>query len=203
MMLNSLFKKSNPYKAFWDWFVKHSDEYYYFEKNHEILFNDLGNQLRKINEDLTFEFSAEIKNGKREFIISADGIRSAFPDVIKLVESAPTLDKWKIIAFRPRKANTVLEFNNGITLGVHDIFFSYEITDDQKIGVTLYVKGLNEDKNEMTGAIFVLLDCVLGEYDVETKLGYIEFKTLNENEKENLKPLSELPKIVDTHFMVQ
>ena len=59
----------------------------------------MQSQLRKRNDVLAFEFSMNIDDGKREFIISADGILSAFPDVIQLVDSAPNLDQWAIAAF--------------------------------------------------------------------------------------------------------
>lgn len=200
LMIKRLFKKQDPNIAFWEWFVKNSNEYYYnLENKRDYLFDKLGKQLSKINEDLTFEFGSQVENGKREFIISADGIRSSFPDVIKLVENAPTLDKWEIIAFRPRlDIDTIIRFDNGIELGVDDIFFDYEIMEDEKIGVTLYIKGLSESNLE--AAVYVLLDTVLGEYDVETKLGYIIRKDLNENISNNSRPLKELPTIVDRQF---
>jgi hypothetical protein len=102
-LIKSLFKKKNRYEAFWDWFSKNSEDYYYnLENKRDTLFDPLGKQLGKINGNLVFEFSGQKENGKREFIISADGIRDSFPDVIQLVDNAPPLEKWDIIAFRPR-----------------------------------------------------------------------------------------------------
>ncbi|MBP1081517.1 MULTISPECIES: hypothetical protein [Bacillus] len=88
-MIKNLFKKSYSEKDFWNWFEKNSEDYFQLkESRYESLFNKLHSQLSKINPDLVFEFSAELDSGKREFIISADGIVAAFPDVIRLVEAA-------------------------------------------------------------------------------------------------------------------
>jgi len=88
-----LFKKTDKEKEFWNWFVANSEDYYDFKKDQERLFNILLNKLSEVNPDLSFQFSIDLKDGKREFIISANGIRESFPSVFKLIEKAPVISK--------------------------------------------------------------------------------------------------------------
>src|SRR5688500_13624428 len=88
--------------TFWKWFAKRSDAYFSFEENQEILFDELNQALAKVHPDLCFEFGP-VENGKRDFVISAGGIREAFPAVTSLYRAAPELKQWKLIAFRPRR----------------------------------------------------------------------------------------------------
>src|SRR5690348_8411171 len=102
----------SPSTAFWSWFQQNDAAYYALQPDNiaerEKLFDELSNQLGKVNADLTFEFGP-VKNGKRDFVISAGGIREAFPAVQELVARAPTLAHWRVIAFRPRRlpVNTI------------------------------------------------------------------------------------------------
>lgn len=63
---------------------------FHFETDQEKTFDKLSAELKKANPDLTFEFGP-VENGKREFVISAAGIKTAFPYVESLFNSAPKL----------------------------------------------------------------------------------------------------------------
>jgi hypothetical protein len=80
--------------TFWQWFDAHQDELFDFEVDQERIFNDLSEQLIQVHPQLTFEFGP--KADWREFVISAGGIREAFPAVSSLVAAAPKLDRWRI-----------------------------------------------------------------------------------------------------------
>ncbi|KAB7705955.1 hypothetical protein F9802_12885 [Bacillus aerolatus] len=197
-MIRNFFKKSFSERDFWTWFEKHSEEYFHLdENNYERLFNKLDLQLSKINGDLVFEFSADIQNGRREFIISADGLASAFPDVIRLTESAPQLAQFHIIAFRQRKDEEHEIRYNEVNLKTEDIFFTYE-RDERTIQLDLiiYIKEYIEENDDFIGAAFIMIDSLIGEYDAGTKLGEIEFKAYR-GEKE-AKPIMALPELIDS-----
>lgn len=179
---------------FWDWFTDHQDLYFNFETNKEKLFDQLKKQLDKIDKNLTFEFSPVFENDKREFVISADGIKESFPVVKKLVDNAPPLSNWIFVAFRqPRTDFNLVELND-IKLDMSDVFFRFA-KDKGKIGVELNIRGY-EDTPDWTAASFIMLDSLLGEYDTEMSLGWIEKKALDENDVEQLFPLKDLPAIV-------
>jgi hypothetical protein len=108
----------------------------------------------------------------------------------------------QFIAFRPRQGlDTVIHFDDGMELSVDDVFFDYEIMEDEKIGIVLYIKDFNIHGEDITGPMYLLLDSVLGECDVETKIGYIVRIDLNEKNDQS-RPLKELPTIVDNHFLI-
>src|ERR1700730_13494318 len=74
-----------PHAYFWKWFVKHEPELFEFdatrEAEREAIFSEIAIELHKVDPDLTFEIGP---NGtpKREFIISAGGIKRGFPAVV-------------------------------------------------------------------------------------------------------------------------
>ena len=67
-----------PENKFWNWFINNQDMLFNFEKDTETVFEKLSFQMNKVNSDLTFEFGPIQASGKREFVISAGGIKSAF-----------------------------------------------------------------------------------------------------------------------------
>jgi len=197
LMLKNLFKRKITEKEFWSWFEKNSEEYFQLdEKNYDLLFNKLGLQLSKYHKDLTFEFSVEMDQGKREFIISAEGMVSAFPAVIKLVEEAPSLEKFNVVAFRQRQDSEQEIYFEDIVLNTEDIFFTYR-EDKQMdcLDIVIYIKGYSEENDQFIAAAFIMLDSLIGEYDVGVKLGEINFEPYQE-EKE-AEPILNLVSLVD------
>ena len=102
-------------QAFWNWFLRNDDDLMHFERDRESIFDTLASELQKVHPDLTFEFGPE-EDGCREFVISAGGIKKAFPAVRSLVAAAPELSGWKVTAFRPRRP-----IGNIVELGDHRI----------------------------------------------------------------------------------
>lgn len=197
MILNKLLGNINSKDAFWKWFSKNANTYYYFEKDQENLFHKLKNKLNQIHPDLTFEFSPIFEDGTREFVISADGIKSIFPIVTDLVTHAPILNNWKIVAFRqPHTEITHIHYQD-LVINIEDIFFRYE-KDNGQIGLELNIRKFHESP-EWTAATFILLDNVLGEYHTEMSLSYIHKKELNENEAAMLFPIKALAKVIQEY----
>ena len=195
----SIFNKETKEEKFWKWFEKNQETYYSEIENLEIrekIFNELSKNLKKINEDLVFEFSPIHENNIREFTISAEGIKDLFPVVEKLIEKAPKLKNWKFNAFRQRIPGDEFEIQYGdLKIGYSDIYYRSK-NDNGKLGIELNIRNF-DGKAQTQNAIYILLDGLIGEYDVTTKIGWIEWVMLNENEKENLKPIIELRNEID------
>ena len=195
----SIFNKESKEEKFWNWFEKNQETYYSEIENLEIrekIFNELSKNLKKINEDLVFEFSPIHENKIREFTISAEGIKDLFPVVEKLIEKAPKLKNWKFNAFRQRIPDDEFEIQYGdLKIGYSDIYYRSE-DDNGKLGIELNIRNF-DGKGQTQNAIYILLDGLIGEYDVTTKIGWIEWVKLDENEKENLKPIIELRNEID------
>jgi hypothetical protein len=184
-----------PEPRFWEWFAEHSDELMAVATAREKICDALVRQMRKVDRGLMFAFGPT-RDGRREFVVSADGIRSVFPAVQKLVAAAPDLPGWKIIAFRPAADLDSITFGDR-KMGKDDIWF-HAYSSQGAAAVDLYIRDYTEATAQpLTQAAFLLLDYALGEYDVETKLGALSFKPLPiDPVAEGLKPFRELPETV-------
>jgi hypothetical protein len=162
--------------SFWRWFQANETRLFDFEKDQDRVFDELQMQLHRIQPSLTFEFGPK-QEGKREFVISADGIKDAFPAVIGLADAAPPLPRWKITKFRPRRSFQSPVTLNGLRISPEQVQFTIE-PDGDKAGITLFIEGYSHNEHEKyAGVVYLMLDQALGEYDVETKVGFIELKS--------------------------
>jgi hypothetical protein len=186
----------SPEGRFWGWFKKSESRLFTFERNQERIIPELLRELRKIHDSMTFEIGSELE-GIREFIISADGHRDAFPSVIRLADAAPPLARWRIVKFRPRRTEPCI-------IGLGDLQFS---SDDilatlspqgARIGVSLFLGDEDHFDERVVGHIgFLLLDYTLGEYDVETLVGTVSFHPKERSTRLTKLPLRDLPLAFD------
>jgi hypothetical protein len=185
---------------FWKWFNKNQEMIFHFENDTERTFDKLSAALSKVDPELTFEFSPILENGKREFVISAGGIKSAFPSVEKLANSAPDLEKWTIVKFRPRRLPLNDLNYGGVSVRADDVYYNL-YKDGEKLGVVLFFDDYNEEQHTVYGNMaYLFLDEALGEYDVETKLGFIEFHRKSSEYFKHAKQLKHLASQVDEYF---
>lgn len=193
--LFSSLRKKSPETQFWSWFEKNQDMLFYFEKDQERIFDKLQAALSRVHPDITFEFGPNV-NGTREFVISADGLKDAFPVVKSLFLSAPTLSRWKFIEFRPRRSAMTIQIN-GLKLEPTDLEVAFE-ADGNKAGLTVFVKGYDESrKNNFSQAVYIMLDQAIGEFDMETKVGFIEVKPFEEESQGKRHSFSSLAQVFD------
>lgn len=181
----SLFKSKE--EKFWEWFLKNDTLLFNFEENQEATFSELNNALRKVHKDLTFVFGPIISN-RREFIVSADGFASLIPFVAKLVHSAPKMNNWTVLAFRPAQDGPCNIELNGIKVTDKDLKFDFLDEINNRIGLNIHAKGDENNRANYEMAVFIFLDHYIGEYDVMTKVGQIkiDFDTNSGNPIEKL-----------------
>ena len=196
-----LFSKESKEQEFWGWFSKNEKEIFVFEKNQKEVLDSISDALSKYQEGLVFEIS-QVTEGKREFIISADGISELFPPVEILSQAAPDFDRWTIIPFRPRMndyANFKLECA-GKNLDPAMIWIYYRIQEGNFDLIVYHPDYSDEERDIFVSASYILLDMALGEYDVVRGIRYIDHQRLPENPTEvGLKPFSELRSIFDKY----
>jgi hypothetical protein len=122
--------------------------------------------------------------------------RRAFPEVVSLTKAAPHLERWIIIAFRPRRP-----VPEAIVLGDQQISadtITFSLLDNGKMaGIRLFIPGYREKDSDLTQLGYLLLDNMLGEYDVETRLGLIEMLPSNSKISGDRYPISQLPGLFD------
>ena len=195
----SIFAINTKEQVFWKWFEKNQDELYHFEKDREPVFDRLSTAMGKVDDYLTFEFGPVRVDGKREFVISAGGIKSAFPSVESLHNAAPKLPKWKISKYRQRRFPINDIVFAGRKVKSDDVHYAIFTDDDpKKVGIMIFLDGYSEtDKGSVWGQIgYLLLDEALGEYAMETQVGAIVFFDRTSKYFEHASPLSGLP----SHF---
>lgn len=167
-------RSSKKVHEFWLWFAQNEEMLFNFEHDGERTFEELSAALARMSPDLCFEFGP-IKNEVRDFVVSAGGIKMAFPAVEALVTAAPTLTRWNLIKFRPRRSPIMTVSFGGRTVDPDSVACSL-LSNGQELGVFLYFDGYCEEDRPVWDQIgYLLLDDALGEFDVETKIGLIKF----------------------------
>ena len=178
--------------AFWNWFVANEPRIFNFESNQEVVFAELTKELNRVNSSLTFEFGP-VENSKREFVISAAGIRSAFPAVEALYNKAPRLPRWVWVKFRPRRFPLHDLTYGGKEVRAEDVRYLLA-KDGDKVGIVMFFGGYKDSEKVTFGQIgYLFLDEALGEYTVETQVGFVEFQSRESKYFGRSHPLRELP----------
>ena len=184
----------NAEERFWEWFQRHQEELLDFEQDRERLFDLLNEALARVEPRLTFEFGP--KEAKREFVISAGGIKDAFPAVISLVKAAPTLTDWRVTAFRPRRMPlNVITFRDK-SVDPQEVQFSL-LDNGKTAGIRLFIPHFTDDDSDWKQLGYLLLDDALGEYDVEVRLGLIRMYPPEAATSEKRYPFRDLPDLFD------
>jgi hypothetical protein len=187
--------EATPEKAFWKWFQNNENSLFDFEKDQERIFDQLGTEMHKLNPSLTFEFGPK-EDGRREFVISADGIRDAFPEVEALYAAAPSLPRWKFIKFRPRRKPNDISYG-GVSVKASSVSVLVK-PNGEKVDITVFIPGYTKAAHKTYAAIaFLFLDEALGEYDVETRVGKVNIDSASNAHTQSYS-LDALPKAVDT-----
>jgi len=191
---------ATPETDFWSWFQKNQATLFDFERDQDKTFDRLAAEMHKVDPNLTFEFGPK-QGDRREFVISADGIRDTFPKVEALFATAPSLPKWSFVKFRPRRDPFDLQYG-GISVKANSISVMLE-RDGQKVDLTVVIPGYTQaSRKTYAGIAFLVLDQALGEYDVETRVGSIDVRAPSAATASAV-PLSRLPTAFDSFFVTR
>lgn len=138
---------------------------------------ELRRLIECVHPDLELDIGP-IEAGRRNIVISAGGIRDAFPAVEALAEGAPPLSRWNVVRYRQRhRIGGDITFQ-GLSLSPGNIRFEIS-ADGPGAGIVLFMPGYTRQEHSryLTLAL-LMLDALLGEYDVEMKLGSIVIEPL-------------------------
>ncbi len=187
-----------PEEAFWSWFSQNEQRLYQEVDSHGSAIDELFERLNIIQPQLTAEFG-QTNDGKKILAISADGNSELFPYVIKLYNEPKLLSKWVIYPFRQRMdsiSKVALRMGNLNIDAENILFISRE--NGNRIELGICVRHIESVNDPIIGAIFLLLDSAIGEYDVVSKIGKIDVKPYSAlKDTAHLMPLEELVEIVD------
>ena len=192
-----------PEQRFWRWFKGEEASLGAFDpvadpEGADEILDRVLERLADVQAGLTCEIGPTREDGRREFIISADGIRERFPAVRRLALAAPPLKHWKPVAFRPRQEIGYTVNIDGFILDPDHVWFRAAPKGSQ-VELDLYVKDFSaHPRNTVLRAGYVLLDSALGELDVETKVAGIGWHDLPADPAlKGLTAFALLPEVVD------
>jgi hypothetical protein len=193
----SLFSQKSSPHTFWSWFQDHEEQLFALnienEEEREKLFDELARELQKVERDVTFEFGPA--QSVREFVLSAGGIKRAFPAVLLLTKAAPPLARWKITAFRPRR-DTGYAIQIGDTLVDPAQVEFILLNNGKRAALELFIPGMTDDVAYKEIG-YLLLDAALGEFDVETNLDGIDMLPITVHTEGKRHAFRELPALFD------
>lgn len=190
------FARGDPQATFWAWFKDNEARLLDWQADRARVIAAASKHLARVHEGLVCEFGPTV-NEVGEFTISAGGIRDVFPAVERLVASAPSLPRWRINAFRPRRSPMFDVSINGEVLRVDDVRFIATAHDD-KIGVTLLIPGWTPEREEFFAHFgWLYLDQAIGEHAVATRPGRVDMIAPSEALLARSQPLRELARTVD------
>lgn len=187
-----------PEAQFWAWFEQNEDMLFHLEKDQERTLEQLTEAMAAVHPKLHFGVGPEV-DGRRDFVITADGLKDVFPAVEALHAAAPALPRWTFIKFRPRGPAAPMTLRLGdLAVESSDVEVAVE-ADGEKAGFTVFVKGYDESQREQfLHAVFLMLDHTIGEYDMETKVGFIDVRAFEEDSEHPRHSLADLPRVFDS-----
>lgn len=185
-------RKEDGVVAFWRWFEKNAAKIRIGvdAQDHEVIIRQLGEQIAKARPGVVHEIGMP-DDDTVELIFSADGFWDAIPGVLALINGAPRIEGFVFTAFRPRRPAPSLIVLDQDVAG-DDLHYLSSL-DGDRMDLTVFVPGDGDDRARATIG-FLMLDQALGEYDVMTGLGRIDFVG---EPLEGAKPLTALAEEFD------
>ena len=172
------FKKFLPKKPlspgeFWQWVEANLDGLQNLEN--QKLYRQACDLCERAFGEVIFEFQA----GEPPTVtLSADGIRERIDAVRRACATVPQTNAFRVVAFRqPADGDFSIQLPDQ-SLSAHSVRVSLHGTyEDQTLALTLYLPlPADAGKDDFSLLGFLILDHVLGEYVVLTRVGTIEFK---------------------------
>lgn len=186
---------------FWDWFVQNEATIAAIDRPDAPIIPKIGKAIKKVHPGLVWEIEAvpptdARASSLRQFVISADGIREVFDEVEALADAAPLLKHFKVVRFRAPHSDLDFKLQLGeLHVGLDEITFVARPGEKGLLDVLLFIPGCPapNDRQYMHVA-FLMLDALLGEYNVVCRLGSIDVLRADPELSEGLepRPLAEL-----------
>ncbi|SEB06677.1 hypothetical protein SAMN05443667_11931 [Flavobacterium gillisiae] len=187
--------------TFWNW----------FQDNHHTI-KTIVNQTPENQKHITFWINKNLnyycreldfiivfpKNltPKFEFIITANGNKNYFHELITLVDNAPLLKSWKFTAFiqptteidKMMKGLDEPYIFHDITLKISELKFKPILYDEniEKMDIMIFLKNYNLlcDTKTLKQAIYIILQELLGEERLYQKISLVQLAQTTNKEKD-------------------
>ncbi|MEX2232557.1 MAG: hypothetical protein WD824_10380 [Cyclobacteriaceae bacterium] len=163
-------------KQFWDWFLENRfglEQFILSNTDDYSRYHELTDKLKGYNEHVIAELTMD-SSDNHVLILSCDGRRDGIRPVETLFKQAPHIDKWIVQKFR--SPGHVAELNyQGLNFKSKDVSVRYSVRENY-YDIQLFIRGYKNSDIRYKGLAFLYLDHLLGEYNVMTRIGTIDFK---------------------------
>lgn len=188
---------------FWEWFEENNKAYTFLDSvDHEVkekLIDELLERLHRFSDGIYFEIGGP-PDGNRELIITAEGNKKYFQKVEELIDSAPQINGWSFIAFKPPMAGHFKSKWSELELNTEDLWFRpLSNKNNPDLGVRIYLKNydLIENKKLLMTMLYKILDTIVGEKCFAQDISYVDADVRpDEPEKKGIHPILKLPAFI-------
>lgn len=180
---------------FWDWFVANEADFRALPPSRkEVLLSELLSALQCYDRRLFFQVGGS-PDGPRELIISAEGEKSAFPAVNKLVASAPKVDGWRFIALKPGTGFDFVTRYEDVQIDPAQCWFQPVKSDNGDFGIDVAIPDYPEARaRQFENALWIALQTGLGELVLATEVTFVRVERVPPAfDGHGYMPLTQLP----------
>jgi hypothetical protein len=168
-----MFKGSATPAAFWQWFATAAPAFR--DPRDRATIDEISARLSMVAPDLRFQLGRVGDGWQLE--ISADGIHANIPVVEAFVAAAPPIAGWRVVAFRQPSPNPAVRMGDRRYSADSTHFVLRPGTPPE---LDLYLAGYDAASEQLQHGdvqeiAFLMLDAILGEYIVMTRLGAVYF----------------------------
>jgi len=186
--------------AFWDWFLANEERFQLLkDQQAPELLDEIEMRLAQAHPELCLVIESGL-DGACEFIITAEGNPELFDDVREFVSAAPSVEGWRVVAFKPPRG---FEFEVDVPTGslpVCELWFVplQSETHPDLLGVRFGIPGYDEWLlDDYLFACYQILDRGLGELAAFEEIDHIEVAGLPKDpQAEGFVPLGQLPDVI-------
>ncbi len=161
----------------------------------ERLLHAYRKRLREIDTNLTINFERNGDKGSMEVVLGCDGYPESIHNVLSLVNTAPKLNGIEIKAFNERHDPVPTMVNMGGELcPITDYWFSLRVVTG-RLELSIYMEDAPSvlDMDPRVEAVMILLDALIGEYEIMTKIWALDWYSLPVDPLDyGLMPLADL-----------
>jgi hypothetical protein len=171
--LNSLELNAVAIAILWQWFSKHASAL----KN-EIegttpfdAYFDIEDALKKIDPRLRFEIGSDTtEERKLALYVSANCVAEVVPLVLAIVDAAPVIDGWDVIALKPRKRRSLPFTFVDIYINPSDFLYTASCVGGQ-LDIVIYTYNINKITDvDFISGVYKLIEHEVGEMYFITRI---------------------------------
>lgn len=185
---------------FWRWFQGVERKYRDLEVPHkDALLDEFQKHLQAYCGGLWFEIGGS-PEGPRELVITAEEKREYFQYVTELVVTAPKLNGWDIVSFKPAHGFDFVTEYESVSIDPHQSWFiPLDFPKNPNaLGLKIAVPSFDPSRhNEFLSATRIVLETGLGELEMAEQIHHVEVGPIpNDPEAGGYIELNELPEYI-------